>query len=127
MSYSIKMVCEKTGLTSHTLRYYEKEGLLGNISRSKGGERRYTDADLESLALICCLKNTGMSLSDISEFLSLTRKGDETLEQRCEILKKRQQKVIEHIDQTEMHLKKVKKKIEIFSDMLEEYKLSKGK
>ena len=47
--YSIQEVSKKTGLTAHTLRYYEKEGLLPRIQRSPGGSRQYTDADLEAV------------------------------------------------------------------------------
>ena len=55
--YSIQEVCEKTGLTAHTLRYYEKEGLLTGVARSTGGFRQYSDEDMEWLGLVCCLKN----------------------------------------------------------------------
>ena len=53
--YSIQEVCEKTGLTAHTLRYYEKEGLLTGVARSTGGFRQYSDEDMEWLGLFCCL------------------------------------------------------------------------
>ena len=70
--YSIQEVSSRTGLTTHTLRYYEKEGLLTGVERSPGGFRQYTDEDLEALGLICCLKNTGMSLQEIARFVNLT-------------------------------------------------------
>ena len=60
--YTIQEACNKSGLSAHTLRYYEKEGLLSGVERSQGGFRHYTDEDLERLGLICCLKNTGMSI-----------------------------------------------------------------
>ena len=63
--YSIQEVSQKTGLSAHTLRYYEKEGLITGVERSRGGFRQYTDEDLEALGLVCCLKNTGMSLQEI--------------------------------------------------------------
>ena len=73
--YSIQDVSKKTGLSAHTLRYYEKEGLLVDVERTPGGFRQYSDADLESLNLICCLKNTGMSLQEITRFLELTTRA----------------------------------------------------
>ena len=54
--YSIKDVSERTGLSAHTLRYYEREGLLSGVERSPGGFRQYTDSDLKALWLISCLK-----------------------------------------------------------------------
>ena len=50
--YSIREVCQRTGLTAHTLRYYEKEHLLPNVGRSTGGFRQYTEDDMESLGMI---------------------------------------------------------------------------
>ena len=62
--YTIQEVSKKTGLTAHTLRYYEKEGLLSGVERTQGGFRQYTDEDLERLSLICCLKNGGIMPSN---------------------------------------------------------------
>ena len=81
--YSIQEVSQKTGLTAHTLRYYEKEGLLSGVERTQGGFRQYTDEDLERLGLICCLKNTGMPLQESARFVQLAHQGDRTLEERA--------------------------------------------
>ena len=86
--YSIQEVSKKTGLTAHTLRYYEKEGLSSGVERTQGGFRQYTDEDLEALGLICCLKNTGMSLQDIAQFVELTHQGECTLKERVELLQR---------------------------------------
>ena len=58
MSYSIKEVESRTNISAYVLRYYEKEGLLPHVQRSKGGIRCYTDADLDLLGLIGCLPRT---------------------------------------------------------------------
>ena len=119
--YSIHEVCERTGLTAHTLRYYEKEKLLPSVGRSAGGFRQYTDEDMESLTMICCLKNTGMSLQDIARFMELTREGDQTLRQRCELLKRHRERVLERMQEMQRHLEKVSCKVEYFSRKLDEY------
>ena len=119
--YSIHEVCERTGLTAHTLRYYEKEKLLPSVGRSAGGFRQYTDEDMESLTMICCLKNTGMSLQDIARFMELTREGDQTLRQRCELLKRHRERVLERRQEMQRHLEKVSCKVEYFSRKLDEY------
>ena len=95
--YTIREVSQKTGLSAHTLRYYEKEGLIDGVARTGGGLRQYTDEDLEVLGLICCLKNTGMSLKRILRFMELTRKGDHTLKERVELLRSHRESVIAHI------------------------------
>ena len=119
--YSIHEVCERTGLTAHTLRYYEKEKLVPNVNRSAGGFRQYSDEDLEALGMICCLKNTGMSLQNISRFMALTREGDQTLRERCELLKKHRDTVLVRMEEMQKHLEKVTCKVNYFTDRLTEY------
>ena len=119
--YSIKDVSEKTGLSAHTLRYYEREGLLSGVERSPGGFRQYTDADLEALWLICCLKNTGMSLQEITRFVTLAREGDRTLKQRLELLQAHRDDVIARMEEMQQYLDKVNWKISFYNEKLLEY------
>ncbi len=119
--YSIQDVSGKTGLSTHTLRYYEKEGLLSPVSRTLGGFRQYTDEDLEALGLICCLKNTGMSLQEITRFVRLTRQGDETLRERVELLREHRESVIQRMNEMQKYLDKVTWKLNFFSEKLRAY------
>ncbi len=121
MLYSIRAVCEKTGLSAHTLRYYEKEGMLPGIARSSGGTRQYTDADLELLGLICCLKNTGMPLKEIRSFVQLTQEGEHTLPRRCEILSRHRDHVVQRVKEMQSYLDKVDWKLNFFTEKLREY------
>ncbi len=121
MDYSIKQVSEKINLKAHVLRYYEREGLLPNVSRSESGIRRYSEEDLEWLGLICCLKNTGMSIKQIREFVALSAQGKETLKQRCDMLIEHKKTVESQIEEMHNHLKKVTHKIEYFTSQYEEY------
>lgn len=123
--YSIHEVCERTGLSAHTLRYYEKEKLLPNVRRSPGGFRQYTEEDMEALGMICCLKNTGMSLQDISRFMTLAREGDQTLRERCELLKKHRDTVLKRMEEMQRYLDKVTWKVNFFTEKLAEYELRK--
>ncbi len=121
MDYSIKQVSEKTNLKAHVLRYYEREGLLPNVSRSESGIRRYSQEDLEWLGLICCLKNTGMSIKQIREFVALSTQGNETLKRRCDMLMEHKKVVESQIEEMYNHLKKVTHKIQYFTSQYEEY------
>ena len=125
--YSIQEVCSKTGLTAHTLRYYEKEGLLTNVSRSAGGFRQYSDEDLEWLGLICCLKNTGMPLQEIARFVHLAHEGDYTLRERVELLKEHREKMTERMAEMQRYLDKITWKVNFFSGKLKEYEESRVK
>ena len=119
--YSIQDVSKKTGLTAHTLRYYEKEGLISGVERSQGGFRQYTDEDLERLGLIRCLKNTGMSIQEIARFVQLTHEGDHTLEERVELLREHRERVLERMAEMQEHLDKVTWKLNFFTEKLRAY------
>ncbi|AZK48255.1 MerR family transcriptional regulator [Paenibacillus lentus] len=121
MSYSIKQVSEKTNLPSHTLRYYEKEGLLPFVKRTEGGIRRFSDDDLDWLGLICCLKETGMPIKQIKAFVDLSMQGADTLKQRCEMLTEHKKSVEAEIKTMEKHLQKVSKKINHFTTQYEKH------
>ena len=125
--YSIQDVSNKTGLPAHTLRYYEKEGLISGVERSQGGFRQYTDEDLERLGLICCLKNTGMSIQEIARFVQLTHEGDHTLEERVELLRAHREQVLARIAEMRKLLEKVTWKINFFTEKLRAYEASKEK
>ena len=121
MGYTVKDAAERTGLSANALRYYEKEGLLPHIARSKSGIRHYSDEDLEWLSLICCLKNTGMSIQQIRDFVDLSLRGPETLKARCDMLEAHKRGVEAHIAQTNQHLDKVTHKIAYYTRKYMEY------
>jgi DNA-binding transcriptional MerR regulator len=116
MGYSIAEVAEKTNLTAYTLRYYEKEGLLPFVDRSDSGIRNFQDKDLEWLELICCLKNTGMSIKKIKEVISLYLDGDDTLNIRREIFICHRAEVINQIAELQKNLDKINCKINYYED-----------
>jgi DNA-binding transcriptional MerR regulator len=115
-------VSEKTSLPPYVLRYYENEGLLPSIARSRNGVRRYSEDDLEWLGLICCLKNTGMSIKQIKSFVELSIEGEGTLQQRCDMLKEHKKTVETQIEEMHKHLEKVACKIDHFTREYENYK-----
>ena len=111
MEYSIKQAAEKVSLTEYTIRYYDKEGLLPFVERDKLGNRAFTEDDLEWLGLICCLKNTGMTIKQIKEFIRLCLDGDETLEIRKELLIEHRREVLRKINELKLNLEKISYKI----------------
>lgn len=119
--YTIDEICKRTGLTAHTLRYYEREKLLQNVGRSARGFRQYSDADIETLGMICCLKNTGMSLQEIARFMELSRAGDQTLRERCEMLKDHRKNVLARMEEMQRYLDKVTWKVGFYSQKLREF------
>lgn len=98
MFYSISEAALKIGVSTSTLRYYDKEGLLPNIARSNGGIRIFSEKDIEALRIIECLKTTGMSIKEIKTFIDYCVEGDASLSKRLDIFLKRKEIVEQQID-----------------------------
>lgn len=94
MTYSIGEVAKKLNLSTSTLRYYDKEGLLPFVERNNSGIRTFTDDDLKLLYIIECLKNTGMPIKDIKVFIDWCMLGDSTLNERYNMFIERK-KIVE--------------------------------
>ncbi|MDD6259504.1 MAG: MerR family transcriptional regulator [Clostridiales bacterium] len=93
MVYTIGEMANLLGVAPSTLRYYDKEGLLPFMERSGGGMRVFTDKDYEILKIIHCLKASGMQIKDIREFIRLVSLGDESIDARLELFRKRRLEV----------------------------------
>ncbi len=119
MGYSIGEVAKKTGLTTHTLRYYEKEGLLPFVHKSSSGLRVFSDNDLGWLAMIECLKDTGMPLKGIKQYIDWFAAGDTTLPQRLQMFQTHRHHVQEQIKQYQNNLKKLDFKIKLYEKAVE--------
>lgn len=85
-TWSISEAAAKCGLSQHTLRWYERIGLLGPIDRTADGRRRFTESDLDWLALITKLRETGMPVKDMQRYAELVRSGAGH-EERLELLR----------------------------------------
>ncbi|MCX5396773.1 MerR family transcriptional regulator [Streptomyces sp. NBC_00102] len=84
--YTISEVAARTGLTAHTLRWYERIGLMPHVDRSQTGQRRFTDKDLDWLAFVGKLRLTGMPVADMVRYAELLREGEHTFDERQELL-----------------------------------------
>ncbi|MPQ26603.1 MerR family transcriptional regulator [Bacillus paralicheniformis] len=111
MGYSIKEVAEKVGLPTHTLRYYEKEGLLPFIKSDGNGNRIFEEKDLSWLELVICLRKTDIALSELREIVNLTKEGDSTVPKRKQILEKHKEKMLEKQRVLERTFLKIDEKI----------------
>lgn len=83
---TIKEVCEKYGITADTLRYYEKVGAIPPVSRTKGGVRCYTEQDIGWVENAICMRNAGLSVEMLSEYVRLFQEGDGTILARRDLL-----------------------------------------
>ena len=84
--YTIDQAAERMGISKHTLRYYEREGLLAPVEKAANGHRRYTDDDLGWVRTLQLLRGTGMPIREMRDFVELTRAGDHTVVDRVAVL-----------------------------------------
>jgi hypothetical protein len=85
---TIKDVCKKYDITPDTLRYYERVGVIPEVARTAGGIRDYSEEDLNWVENAICMRSAGVSVEMIVEYVRLYRMGDDTIEARCNLLKK---------------------------------------
>ena len=83
---SIQQASESTGLSVHTLRYYERIGLLTPVNRAANGHRRYSEADIDRIKMLNRLRQTGMPLDQIRRYGALLRFGEDSFPERQAIL-----------------------------------------
>ena len=111
---SVQQFAARTGLSAHTLRYYEKIGLLRHVARDASGFRVYGPRDLEWVGFILRLKDTNMALDDIIRYADLRELGDSTLEARQALLEAHAAKLQERLQRDREHLDALEAKIELY-------------
>ena len=113
---TIQQVAEGTGLTVHTLRYYERAGLFPPIARNGGGHRRYTQSDVRFLVFLTRLRTTGMPIHRVRRYAELVREGDATLPARLRILEDHRDAVRLHMAGLVDNLEALEIKIALYAD-----------
>ena len=111
----ISEVAKKYDLTTDTLRYYESFGLIDSVKKVSG-IREYSDTDLERIEFILCMKNAGLSLEEIKEFIGLASQGDENIDKRVELLEKHKKLLEEEIKAKNSTLDYLNKKIKYYKE-----------
>ncbi|MBN1966874.1 MAG: MerR family transcriptional regulator [Anaerolineae bacterium] len=112
---TIQEVANATGLSEHTLRYYERIGLITAIRRAENGHRRYSAGDLGWIDFLKRLRATGMPIEQMKEYAALQRAGEHTLTARLNLLKAHRRAVLEQIAELEENLSVIEYKIDWYS------------
>jgi DNA-binding transcriptional MerR regulator len=111
---NISEVAARYQLTPATLRYYEQQGLIPPIARTKAGNRTYSNEDVNWIEFIKCMRDSGLSIESLAEYTKLYQKGDETLEARQAILIVEYKKLLEKQQQINETVFKLGNKIKIY-------------
>ncbi|MEU4103462.1 MerR family transcriptional regulator [Streptomyces tanashiensis] len=116
---SIGEVAERTGLSVHALRFYEREGLLvGPVRRTSGGRRRYTTSDVDWLLICVKLRESGMPLADLKRFAELVRHGSGNEAERLRLLDAHRQRVDAQIQALEECRSVITWKVAVYAEHL---------
>lgn len=119
MYYSISSFAKQTELSAYTLRYYEKLSLLMPI-RSANGRRCYSERDLQWIAFIKRLKETGMPLKEIQHYAMLRAQGNATLAARKAMLELHKNAIIQHMNTWQNHLDNLNQKLDYYQDAIDQ-------
>src|SRR5215472_17091506 len=95
--FTIRTMADRSGMTAHTLRYYERVGLIQPVGRARNGHRRYSEADAAWLNFLHCMRATNMPIREMQRYAALRAMGDETIEQRRKLLEEHQATIASHI------------------------------
>lgn len=114
---SIAQVAEATGLSTHTLRYYERADLmLEPVDRASSSHRRYSAADLGWIEFITKLRSTGMPIATVREYAALVRRGNSTTQDRLELLGRHRIVVLGKLAEIAESLEAIDKKIALYKE-----------
>lgn len=120
---TIKEVSEKYHISQDTLRYYERVKMIPPVHRTPGGTRDYTEEDIGWLEFALCMRNAGLSVESVIEYLSLYMQGEETIPARLELLKNQMTKLDEQKKQLEATMEHLSYKIGKYEEAIKTGKL----
>ena len=99
--YTMKETCEKTGLSYETLKFYCNQGLVPNVKRDKNNRRTFDDKNVAWINSLNCLKNCGMSISEMKQYIDLCLVGESSIPERKEILALKREALVAQLQQVQ--------------------------
>lgn len=121
---TIKEVVEKYGISQDTLRYYERIGVIPEVTRTAGGIRDYQEKDIKWVELAVCMRNAGLPIESLIEYQRLYQIGDSTIQARLELLNGQMDVLKEQKKQIEETMARLAYKISRYEEALKTGKLT---
>lgn len=116
--YSIQELANETGVTAHTLRYYERIGLVTSVPRTESGHRQYGISHFDKVQFIRRLRSTGMPIRQVLRYFELVEKGDSTVLERLQIMEAHKEAIEANISELEQNLEKIEYKICFYKEAI---------
>ena len=112
LHFTLQEVVQKSGLSEHTLRYYERIGLLDRVKRDRSsGHRRYTAQDVQNIETLACLRTTGMSIEDMRTYFALLKDGQAAADQQLALFEAQKKALEQELTQKQEHLRYLEHKV----------------
>ena len=116
---TIAEVGKKYDLTPDTLRYYERIGLVSQVPRNKNGIRNYDDKTCRRIEFIKCMRNAGVEIESLTEYITLFEKGKNTVKQRRNLLEEQRKKLLEKQKNIHETIERLNYKIKLYDEIIE--------
>lgn len=113
---TIQQVAARTGLSAHTLRYYERVNLIPTVKRAANGHRRYSEEDLDWIEFVKCLRSTGMPISDVQRYVELQQQGDAGFSEQLKIIESHRHRLKAKIEELSGFLARIEGKLEHYRE-----------
>ena len=117
--YSMKEVCKQTDMTYETLKYYCNEGLVPNVKRDKNNYRVFDDQDIAWIKSLSCLKQCGMGITEMKQYVKLCLKGESSIPERKIILAKKKQQLLEKLQKIHASIDYINTKQQFYDHVLD--------
>jgi MerR family transcriptional regulator, aldehyde-responsive regulator len=114
----IAEVSERYGISTDTLRYYERVGLIPPVNRNGSGIRDYNDLDIRRVEFIKCMRSAGLPIEVLIDYVALVQRGDQTIEARKEILKEQRDLLAGRIQEMQQTLELLNHKIQVYENAI---------
>lgn len=118
MLFTMKAVCEKTGMTYETLKFYCNQGLVPHVKRDAGNRRVFDERDVAWIESLGCLKRCGLSIQEMRHYVQLCLQGEASIPERKKILAQKRQALVERIAQLQGAVAYVDQKQAFYEDVL---------
>lgn len=116
--YTMKETCEKVNMTYEALKFYCNEGLVPNVQRNKNNHRIFSDKNIAWISSLTCLKECGMSIQEMKEYLALCLEGEKTIETRKMILDKKKQDLLKKLNDIQTNIDYIDSKQAFYDGVL---------
>ena len=116
--YTMMQACRKVNMTYEALKFYCNQGLVPNVKRNAVNRRVFDDHDIAWINSLTCLKNCGMSIEEMKEYLALCLQGQSTIPQRKRILAQKKKQLLERMEALKTSTEYIDRKQQFYDDVL---------